>query len=104
MDQVSRPMLIALAATIALAAVWLVALRPKTAEIADTPAAPVTAIDTAKGAAATSDAANANLAAATGGATAAPAPTAAAPATAAAAPAPAPSAAEPKAANKTEAA
>ena len=97
-------MLIALAATIALAAVWLVALRPKPAEIADTPAAPVTAIDAAKGAAATSDAANAGITAATGGATAAPAPTAAAPATAAAPPAPAPSAAEPKAANKTEAA
>src|SRR5688572_22723174 len=102
MDQVSRPMLIALAATIALAAVWLVALRPKPAEIADTPAAPVTAIAKAKDAAATSDAANAKVAAATGGATAA-APTAAAPA-AAATPAPAPSAAEPKAANKHEAA
>lgn len=101
-------MLIALAATIALAAVWLVALRPKPAEIADTPAAPVTAVAKAEAAAATSDAANASVAAATGGATAAPAPTApaptaAAPGGAAAKPAPAPAAAEPKAANKHEA-
>lgn len=96
-------MLIALAATIALAALWLVALRPKPAEIADTPAAPVTAVAKAKDAAASADAANAAVAAATGGATAAPAPSAAAPGTAAA-PAPAPRAAEPKAANKHEAA
>jgi hypothetical protein len=62
MDQVSRPMLIALAATIVLAAVWLVVLRPKAPEVADTPAAPVTAIANAKDAAATSDAANEKLA------------------------------------------
>jgi hypothetical protein len=68
MDQVSRPMLIALAATVVLAALWLVALRPKTAEVADTPAAPVTAIAPAKDAAATSDAANDKLANATDGA------------------------------------
>ncbi|HVF79055.1 MAG TPA: hypothetical protein VNA28_12225 [Solirubrobacteraceae bacterium] len=74
-------MLIALAATIILAALWLVALRPKTAEIADTPAAPVTAIAKAKDASAASDAANAKLAAATGGTANAAAPaTAAAPA------------------------
>jgi hypothetical protein len=68
MDQVSRPMLIALAATVVLAALWLVALRPKTTDVADTPAAPVTAIGQAKDAAATSDAANDKLANATDGA------------------------------------
>jgi len=67
MDQVSRPMLVALAATIALAAVWLVALRPKPAEIAATPAAPVQAVAKAKDAAGVSDTANAKLQAATGG-------------------------------------
>jgi len=65
MAQVSRPMLIALAATVALAAVWLVALRPKTADVAATPAAPVTAIGQAKDAAGTSDATNDKLANAT---------------------------------------
>jgi hypothetical protein len=60
MDQVSRPMLIALAATIVLAAVWLVALRPKAPAVADTPAAPVTAVAPAKAAAAAADAANAS--------------------------------------------
>lgn len=77
-------MLIALAATIVLAGVWLVALRPKPAEVAATPAAPVTAVAKANDAAAASDAANARVAAAT--AAAAPA-TAAAPAAGAAAPA-----------------
>ena len=107
MDQVSRPMLIALAATVALAALWLVALRPKPPEVADTPAAPVTEVAKAKGAAVASDDANARVAAATGNApAAAPAPAAAAPA----APAPsaakpaAPAAAEPKPANRDEAA
>jgi hypothetical protein len=65
MAQVSRPMLIALAATVALAAVWLVALRPKTADVAATPAAPVTAIGQAKDAAGISDATNDKLANAT---------------------------------------
>lgn len=60
-------MLIALAATIILAALWLVALRPKAPEVADTPAAPVTAISKAKDAAAATDAANAKLATATDG-------------------------------------
>ena len=55
-------MLIALAGTIVLAALWLVALRPKPPEVADTPAAPVTAIAKAKDAAAAADAANAKLA------------------------------------------
>jgi hypothetical protein len=67
MDQVSRPMLIALAATIALAAVWLVALRPKPAGVAGTPAAPVTAVAPARDAAAASDAANAKVQDATAG-------------------------------------
>lgn len=83
MDQVSRPMLIALAATFVFAAVWLVALRPKPVDIADTPAAPVTAVTKAEGAAAASDAANARVAAASAAAGAAGAD-AAAPATAAA--------------------
>jgi hypothetical protein len=74
MDQVSRPMLIALAATVVLAAVWFVALRPKTADLADTPAAPVTAIAQAKDAAATSDAANDELMSATDRAGSAAAP------------------------------
>jgi hypothetical protein len=75
MDQVSRPMLIALAATIVLAAVWLVALRPKAPEVADTPAAPVTAVAPAKAAAAAADAANAKLdGVADGGGTAAATP------------------------------
>lgn len=101
-------MLIALAATIVLAALWLVALRPKAPEVADTPAAPVTAIAKARGAAAASDAANSKLsgvsdqgAAAT---TAAPAAAAATPA----APAAPATAAKPdaavKPANKREAA
>lgn len=60
-------MLIALAATIALAAIWLVALRPKPTEVAGTPAAPVQAIAPAKDASAASDAANAKVQAATGG-------------------------------------
>ncbi len=60
-------MLIALAATIALAAFWLVALRPKPADVAGTPAAPVTAIAPARDASAASDAANAKVQDATGG-------------------------------------
>ncbi|HTN25144.1 MAG TPA: hypothetical protein VL120_14225 [Solirubrobacteraceae bacterium] len=89
MDQVSRPLLIALAGVIALLAVWLVALRPKPVSIDKTPLAPVTAIPKAKQAAAASDAANAKLQAATGGSRAAgagaPAASAATPATAPAA-------------------
>lgn len=60
-------MLVALAATIALAAIWLVALRPKPADVADTPAAPVTAIAPARDASAASDAANAKVQEATAG-------------------------------------
>jgi hypothetical protein len=48
MDQVLRPMLIALVATVALGAVWLVALGHKSSEIAATPAAPVKAIAKAR--------------------------------------------------------
>lgn len=101
-------MLIALAATIVLAALWLVALRPKAPEVADTPAAPVTAIAKARGAAAASDAANSKLsgvsdqgAAATAAAPAAAAATPAAPAAPATAAKPDAAA---KPANKREAA
>lgn len=81
MDQVSRPMMIVLAATVALAAIWFVALRPKPVSVDKTPLAPTKAIPAAKQASATSDAANAKIAAASGGtAQATPAaPTAAAP-------------------------
>ena len=98
-------MLIALAATVILAALWLVALRPKPADVADTPAAPVTAIGKAKDAAATSKAADATLADATSaaGGTAAPATAAAAAAPAGATPAAKP-ARDVKPANRREAA
>ena len=66
MDQVSRPLLIALAGVVALLAVWLVALRPKPVSIDKTPLAPVTAIPKAQQAAAESKAAAARLQAATG--------------------------------------
>jgi hypothetical protein len=81
MDQVSRPMLIALAATVMLAAVWLIALRPKPPEVADTPLAPVTAVSKAREAAAASDAANSKLSGVSdqGAAANAPAPAAATP-------------------------
>lgn len=81
MDQVSRPLLIALAAAAMLAAVWLVALRPSSPETADAPSGPVSAIAKAKQASAASDAANRRLQAATGGqsATGAPATSAAKP-------------------------
>jgi hypothetical protein len=102
-DQVSRPMQIALVAVVLLAGMWFTVLRPKPA--ADTatvtpatvtpapaktePVAPgvkglTSAIDKAKGAAATSDATNAKIQKATGAApvAAAPAPAAAKPAAA----------------------
>jgi hypothetical protein len=66
MDLVMRPMLIALAATVALGAVWLVALGHKSGEIAGTPAAPVQAIAKARKASAASDAAHARVQAAGG--------------------------------------
>jgi hypothetical protein len=66
MAQLSRPLLVALAATVALMAVWLVALRPKPVPVQDTPLAPVQVIPQAEQAAATSDAANATVQAASG--------------------------------------
>jgi hypothetical protein len=85
-DQVSRPMQIALVAVVLLAGMWFTVLKPKPDSGSDfkptpTPAAssatsqPVapgvkglaTAVDKAKGASATSDAANADIQAATGG-------------------------------------
>ena len=89
MDQVSRPLLIALAATVAFVAVWFVALKPKPVEVSDTPLAPTTAIPKATAAADASNAANAKLEAAAGrvdGATSGPATPAAATATKPAAP------------------
>jgi hypothetical protein len=81
MDQVSRPLLIALAATVALMALWLVALRPKPVGVDSTPLAPTKAIPQARQAAAISDAANAKTqAAATGAGEPAPAESAQAPA------------------------
>jgi hypothetical protein len=81
MDQVSRPLLIALAATVALMALWLVALRPKPVGVDSTPLAPTKAIPQARQAAAISDAANAKTqAAATGAGEPAPAVSAQAPA------------------------
>jgi hypothetical protein len=107
MDQVSRPMLIALAATVMLAAVWLIALRPKPPEVADTPLAPVTAVSKAREAAAASDAANSKLSGVSdqGAAANAPAPAAATPtAPAAAKPVTSGAPTDIKAANKREAA
>ncbi|HEY0345433.1 MAG TPA: hypothetical protein VGC59_12325 [Solirubrobacteraceae bacterium] len=100
MDQVSRPLLIALAATVALLAIWLVALRPKPVSVDATPLAPTQAIPQAKQAAASADAATAQAQAATSAAgqattaapaatTAPPAATTAPPAASAATPAPA---------------
>jgi hypothetical protein len=98
-DQVSRPMQIALVAVVLLAGIWFTVLRPKAdtgspAPVAAQPApvAPgvkglTSAVDKAKGAAATSDAANARIQAATGARSAAaatPSATKAAPATSAA--------------------
>jgi hypothetical protein len=74
MDQVSRPVLIALAATIILIGVWFVALRPKPVAIEKTPLAPTKVVPSAKQASAASDAANAKLKAAADGAGGAAAP------------------------------
>ncbi len=70
MDQVSRPLLIALGGMVMLFVLWTVALKPKPVGIDNTPLAPTQAISKAKQAAATSDAANAKVQAATGGAAA----------------------------------
>jgi hypothetical protein len=61
MDQVSRPLLIVFAATIALVAIWLIALKPKPPAVERTPLAPTKAVAPAKQAAATADAATAKL-------------------------------------------
>jgi hypothetical protein len=79
MAQLSRPLLLALAATVALVAVWLVALRPKPVPVRYTPLAPIQAIPKAHDASAISDAANAKVQAATGGSAAPAGPSAAAP-------------------------
>ena len=73
MDQISPPFRIALLAMVAVCALWFTVLKPKAPATA--PAAPgVTGlgndVNAAKDAAATSDAANANVQAATGGTTA----------------------------------
>ena len=74
MPAISRPLQILMAATFALLALWVVALRPKPVAVKDTPLAATREISKAKAAAAISDATNAKLKAATGErATAAPA-------------------------------
>ena len=77
MGQVSRPVLIALGATVALALIWFVALKPKPVSVNATPLAPTQAIAPATQAAAVADAATAQTQAAAGAAgqatTAAPA-------------------------------
>jgi hypothetical protein len=89
-DQVSRPMQIALVAVVLLAGMWFTVLKPKpdsgsdfkptatpaASSAASQPVAPgvkglATAVDKAKGASATSDVANAGVQAATGGSAAA---------------------------------
>jgi pyruvate/2-oxoglutarate dehydrogenase complex dihydrolipoamide acyltransferase (E2) component len=101
---ISRPLLILMAATVALMGLWVVALRPKPVAVKDTPLAATQQISKAKAAAATSDAANAKVQAATGGsaAPAAAAPAAAKPATPAAKAAAKPAAATPNAAAKAQ--
>jgi hypothetical protein len=103
MDQVSRPMRIALAATLALVAVWFVALRPKPVPVAATPLAPTQAIQPAQQAAGAASAAAAQAqAAGTAAAAQTPAsatPAAAAPAASARTSTPAASAATPAAAS-----
>jgi hypothetical protein len=95
---ISRPIVILMAATVALMALWLVALRPKPVAVQNTPLAATREIPKAKAAAAASDAANAKIQAASGGEAATPAAT---PAGAANAAAPA-KAAAPKAAAKAD--
>jgi hypothetical protein len=87
MASVSRPLLIALGATVVLLAVWFVALKPKPVTVDSTPLAPTQAIPEAKQASAASAAANAKLQAATGGAAQSTTPAPATPATQAATPA-----------------
>jgi hypothetical protein len=84
MDQVSRPVLIALGATVVLLLVWFVALKPKPVPVAATPLAPTQAIPQATQAAAAAGAATAQTqaaSAAAGQATTAATAATAAPAT-----------------------
>jgi hypothetical protein len=97
MDQVSRPLLIALGGMVVLLAVWLVALKPKPVALDKTPLAPTQAIPKARSAAAASDAANAKLQAATSDKSPAQTPAAAAPTAGAPSSAPAATAAKPAA-------
>jgi hypothetical protein len=106
MGQISRPVLIALGATVALLLVWLVALKPKPVPVAATPLAPIQAIPPATAAAAAADAATAQTqaaSAAAGQATTA-APAAGATTAATAAPAASATTAAPAAATATTAA
>ena len=64
MANVSRPLLIVLAATVALMALWMVALKPKPVAIENTPLSSTKVIPQANQASAVSDAANAKLQAA----------------------------------------
>jgi hypothetical protein len=64
MDHVSRPLLVVLAATAALLAVWMVALKPKPVAIQNTPLAATKEIPKAAQAVAASNAANARVQAA----------------------------------------
>jgi hypothetical protein len=93
MDQVSRPVLIALGATVLLLLVWFVALKPKSVPVAATPLAPTQAIPQATQAAAAAATAQTQAAAGAAGQATAAAPAATAPTAvpAASAPAPAPS-------------
>jgi hypothetical protein len=97
MAQLSRPLLLALAATVALVAVWLVALRPKPVPVRYTPLAPTQAIPKAVQATAISDAANAKLQAAAGGGSPAGSSAATPPAAASSAPSASRRAASPQA-------
>jgi len=103
MSAISRPVLILMAATVALMAIWVLALRPKPVTADKTPLAATQQIPKANAAAAASDAANAKVQAATGGQPAATAPTSKAAATAPKAAAAKPAAATP-AATKRDAA
>jgi hypothetical protein len=101
MPPISRPLLILMASTVALLALWVVALRPKPVPVQDTPLAATREISKAQQAVAKSAAANAKLQAVSGGSAAgAAAPAQAAAKPAAAAPSVA-SAAKPAAATRT---
>jgi len=107
MSAISRPVLILMAATVALLAIWVVALRPKPVTADNTPLAATQQIPKADAAVAASAAANAKVQAATGEPAAA-APTSKPAATPAAKPAAAkpaatkPAAAKPAAATKRD--